>query len=145
MITLRKINMDNFKLVLNLELDEMDQKMVAPNMYSLAEAYADQVSICRGIYHDDALVGFIMYDYNEKEQCGYISRLMVDRKHQRKGYAKAALSLALEHLKTYEGINKIQISYEPNNIKAKSLYEALGFIENGKVVDDETVAIIELK
>ena len=137
--------MGNFHDVLKLKLNEQDTKMVAPNMYSLAEAYADQVSICRGIYSDDTLVGFIMYDFNEKEKRGYISRLMVDDQYQKNGYGKAGLKLALDHLKTLKGIKEIQISYHPDNIKARTLYLDLGFIENGEIVDGETVSIMSIK
>ncbi len=145
MVSLRKINMDNFHEVISLKLDDQDKQMVAHNMYSLAEAYADQVSICRGIYNDDTLVGFVMYDFNESEKKGYISRLMIDQKYQRQGFGRDGLRQALDHLKSFPGIEKIQISYHPENKKARLLYLDLGFIENGEFVDEEVVAMLELQ
>ncbi|MBN2540609.1 MAG: GNAT family N-acetyltransferase [Bacilli bacterium] len=145
MVTLRKINMDNFEEVIHLKLSGSDKEMVASNLYSLAEAYADSVSIARAIYKDEFLVGFIMYDYNAIEQKGYISRLMIDMHHQGNGYAEAAMRIALTDLKTNPDIQRIQISYAPNNVKARALYYKLGFVENGETVaDGELVAMIEL-
>jgi diamine N-acetyltransferase len=144
MITLRRITMDNFHDVLNLELTDDDKKMVAPNMYSLAEAYADQVSIARAVYEGDTLVGFVMYDYNAPEKKGYLSRLMIASAHQGRGYGREALRLAVEDLKRSPGIERIQISYHPDNEKARRSYRSVGFIENGEMVQNEVVAMLEL-
>lgn len=144
-IELREVTMENFRQIILLELNDVDRKMVASNIYSLAEAYADKVSKPRGIYDGDTLVGFVMYNYSEPEKRGYISRLMVDKNHQRKGYGRIGLSLALDDLKTYEGIEEIQISYHPDNKKAKPLYKYLGFVENGDFVDGEAIAILDLR
>ena len=144
MITLRDITMDNFYEVIKLELDDIDRQMVASNMFSLAEAYADKVSQPKAIYHNGTLVGFIMYDYNQPEQRGYVSRLMVAQQYQGKGYAKTAMQIVIGTLKQEPDIKQIQISYHPQNVKARSLYLQLGFIENGKFVDEEVVAVIDL-
>ncbi len=144
MITLKKITMDNFHDVLNIQLSDEDRKMVASNMYSMAEAYADQVSVARAIYDDQQLVGFIMYDYNQGDQTGYVSRLMIATSHQGKGIGTKALNQVIETLKSMPDIKKIQISYHPDNVKAKRSYAKLGFIENGAFDGDEVVAIIDL-
>ncbi|QMS84807.1 GNAT family N-acetyltransferase [Candidatus Xianfuyuplasma coldseepsis] len=144
MVTLKEITMDNFFDVIRLSLDDIDRKMVASNVFSLAEAYADKVSQPRGIYDDDTLVGFVMYDYNESEHKGYVSRLMVDQKYHRKGYARQAMNIVLDTLQKIDGIHEIQISWRPDNDKASPLYHDLGFVENGEFVDGEVVAIITL-
>jgi len=113
-------------------------------MYSLAEAFADKVSICKAIYHDETLVGFIMFDYNQKEHKGYISRLMIEDKHQGNGFGTRALEMAIEQLIKNKDIECIQISYHPDNIKAKKSYAKVGFIETGDFVDGETIAIIDV-
>lgn len=144
MIQLKPIDMANFEAVIHLELNASDRKMVAPNIYSLAEAYADRVSKALAIYDDDQLVGFVMYDYNKEERKGYISRLMVADRFQGKGYGRQGLLLALEELQISPGIERIQISYHPDNIKARQLYLSLGFKETGDEVHGEKVAMMEL-
>lgn len=144
MISLKTINMDNFHAVINIKMSDDDRKMVASNTYSMAEAYADQVSVARAIYSNDQLVGFIMYDYNAADKTGYVSRLMIATDYQGKGIGTEALRQVIETLRNIEGIKKIQISYHPRNIKAKKSYAKLGFVENGSFVGEEAVAIIDL-
>ncbi len=144
MITLKEITMENFNQVIRLKLNDFDKTMVASNLYSIAEAYADKASMPRAIYHDDEVVGFIMYDYRESEKKGYISRLMIADEHQRKGYGREGLKLVLEDLKKHIGIKSIRISYHAENAKGRTLYLDLGFVENGEIDCGETVAVIEL-
>lgn len=59
MITLKEITMDNFREVIELSLGAEDRGMVANNMFSLAEAYADKVGKARAIYEEGTLVGFM--------------------------------------------------------------------------------------
>lgn len=49
-IALRKINMKNLHECLNLKLKKGQKNFVASNMYSLAEAKADNVSVPLAIY-----------------------------------------------------------------------------------------------
>ncbi|MBN1982240.1 MAG: GNAT family N-acetyltransferase [Chitinivibrionales bacterium] len=62
-------------------------------MYSIAQAKIEDFWIIKAIYHDEEMVGFIMYmkDYPHKEL--YICRLMIDAQFQKKVYGKAALDL----------------------------------------------------
>jgi len=143
MVILRDIDMNNFREVISLELSYEDKQMVAPNMYSLAEAYADKVSIPKAIYHDNLLVGFIMYCLNETEKKAYVKRVMIATEFQGKGYGKEALQIVLEELKIGEGINQVQLSYHPDNEKGRRVYKKLGFVETTEYVDGEVVAILE--
>ncbi len=144
MVNLREITMDNFIPVIKLKLNETDKRMVATNGFSLAEAYVDKVSQPRGIYDDDKLVGFVMYDFNQKEKKGYISRLMVADEFQGNGYGRQGLLLAMEELRKNPDMQCIQISYHPDNIKARTLYLDIGFVENGEQVDGEDIAIYDI-
>lgn len=144
MITLREITMDNFHDVINIKITDEDKHMVASNTYSLAEAFADKVSVPRAIYKDQTLIGFIMYDYNQKNQTGYISRLMISTNEQGKGYGTAALNIVVNELKSIPNIKKIEISYFPSNDKARKSYAKVGFIETDEIDDGELVAKIDL-
>ncbi len=144
MINLKKITMHNFIDIINLPLSDQDKKLVAPNIFSLAEAYADGVSVAKGIYDDDLLVGFIMYDYNQQEQKGYISRLMITSPKQGLGYGTKALKLVVDELMQIKELKTIQISYHENNQKARKSYKKVGFIETNEYVDGEIIARINI-
>lgn len=143
-ITLREVAMENFRECIRLSVSENQKGFVASNMYSLAEAKADGVSNPFAIYADEEMVGFVMFDFAPKESRGYISRLMVAARFQRKGYGRAAMSEAIYRLKREPGIREIQTSFHPDNALADALYASLGFARTGEVVDGETVVRLKL-
>lgn len=145
MIHLEKITMTNFRDVLQIKINDEDKKMVASNMYSLAEAYADQVSIPRAIYQDEALIGFIMYNYSPKEKKGYVDRLMISSDEQGKGYGSTALQIVVQELLKEKEIEVIQISYMPQNDKARYSYKKIGFIEVDEFTEGEQIAYYYVK
>jgi diamine N-acetyltransferase len=145
-ITLRKVNMENFHQCLALELAPDQNNFVASNIYSLAEAKADGVSVPLAIYAGEDMVGFIMYWYDDKNGKGYIDRLMVDRRHQRKGYGRAAMLEVIDILKRNSGIRGIQVSFAFNNINAEKLYASLGFRKTNRTTNDgeEIITIFDI-
>jgi diamine N-acetyltransferase len=146
-ITLRKINMKNLHECLNLKLKKRQKNFVASNMYSLAEAKADNVSVPLAIYHGCDMVGFTMYWYDRKNKRGCIDRLMIDKKYQRKGYGKAAMVKVMERLKKNKGCRRIVISYIPENKAAEKLYLGLGFKKTGRTTGqgEELENILSMK
>ncbi len=143
-IELREINMKNFRECIKLEVDDNQKKFVASNMYSLAEARADNVSEPRAIYAGETMVGFIMYDYDSAMGTGWISRLMIEKEHQGKGYGRKAMEIVIARLKAQDGCKLLQTSFEPHNIVAKNLYISLGFHLTGEQVDGEDVCIMKV-
>lgn len=156
MVELRQITDDNFHQCIKLELAEGQDKFVAPNMYTLAEAYValtndEFIPMPYAIYDDDVMVGFICMAFQRAEDGGPVGfyemyRFMIDRRHQAKGFGRAALSQALELLKTqpHGPGSHIATSFVPGNDVAKQLYLSLGFVETGEYDDDELVARFEL-
>ena len=139
MINLRKITEENFIDAFNLKLGEGQEKYVSHPVRSLAQAYVyrDQ---CQpfGIYNDDEMVGYVMviYDYDIPEYD--IWHMMIDEKHQGKGYGKAAIEQVLAYIKTkpFGASNRVTLTCNMDNTKALALYQNMGFLETG-VVDDE--------
>lgn len=137
MINLRKVDKSNYTDVINLQLNENDQKMVNSNLYSMEESIRNSNMIPRAIYNDELLVGFLMYEYIVNDAYVEIHRLMIDRRYQRKGYGRKAMKLALHEIKKLPGVKECYISYEIENFKAIPLYESLGFVETGELNFDE--------
>src|SRR5690606_463288 len=113
MITLRNITTDNLWDILDLKVADDQIRMVASNILSLAEAYGVEksggVALPFGIYHDETLIGFIMFGYgttgdpNEPKVApnNYcLWRFMIDKNYQGKGFGKQTLLAAIEYLKT---------------------------------------------
>ena len=69
---------------------------------------------------------------------------MIDRKHQGKGYGRAALGKALDEIRAIPKIRKVSISYMPDNPVAKPFYASFGFVEVGKDEDGEIIAELAL-
>lgn len=143
MIILKEIDRNNFFDVIKLKVAEEQSDFVASNMFSLAQAKAFPECVCLAIYHDDVLVGFTMYCIDEEDKEYWIYRLMIDSKHQSKGYGKAAMEKLIEKIKEDIQHRVIYISFEPENVWAKQLYEKLGFAEDGRVIDGEVVYKLE--
>lgn len=156
MVELRRITDDNFHRCIELELAEGQDKFVAPNLYTLAEAYValtndENIPMPYAIYQGEEMVGFIAMAYQPAEvgePLGFYEmyRFMVDRRHQAQGIGRAALALAIELIKTqpHGPGSHIATSFMPGNDVAQRLYASLGFVETGEYDGDELVAKYEL-
>ena len=144
-IELREINMKNFHTCLDLELREVQKRFVASNLYSIAEAKADGVSIPLAIYEEDTMVGFTMYWFDRDNQMGWIDRLMVDVKYQGRGYGRDAMKEVIRRLKLHKSCRLIRTSFDPDNETAWSLYQSLGFKKTGEIVEGEVVCVLQVK
>ncbi|HCD46019.1 MAG TPA: spermidine acetyltransferase [Lachnoclostridium sp.] len=139
MITLNSISRDNFHDVINLSVFDEQKAYVASNVYSLAQAKAQPECVPLAVYNDSDLVGFVMYgmDFDDKEY--WIGRIMIDSKYQQMGYGRAAMQCVLSILRQDPDHDKVYLSFEPENLTAKKLYEELGFVADGRVIDGEIV------
>ncbi|MGU3470746.1 GNAT family N-acetyltransferase [Paenibacillus sp. D51F] len=143
MIELKEIDRNNFFDVIKLRVADEQSEFVATNLFSLAQAKAFPECVCLAIYHDDVLVGFTMYCIDEEDHEYWIYRLMIDTKHQSRGYGKVAMEMLIERIKEDTQHRVIYISFEPENVWAKQLYEKLGFELDGRVIDGEVVYKLE--
>ena len=163
-VRLVKVDTRNLDELISLEPFGSQQSFVAPNIYSLAEAYANvaegRYAQPFGIYDGETPVGFLMIGYDiadeEADREKYpllngsylIWRLMIDKEHQRKGYGKAAMRLALDFIRTWPcgEAGYCWLSYEPENEAARRLYQSFGFVEAGGMPEgwEEVPAVLKL-
>jgi len=139
MIQLKEINRDNFHPVLELSVFDEQNNFVASNCYSLAQAKAQPECVPLALYNDGELVGFVMYCLDVEEGEYWVYRLLIDKKYQRKGFGKEAMQCVLSILRKDKEHTKVYISFEPENVGAKGLYESLGFTPDGRVIGEEIV------
>jgi len=164
MITLQPITEENFEDVLDLKADEA---FVAPNSYSLSEAYCDLkeaiengeqykkhcYSIPYAIAKDETIVGFLKIGYEDGEDINagsdiyWLGRFMIDEKHQNKGYGKEAMRVLIDLIKSKPhgyAVKYFYTSVVPNNNVAAKLYESVGFAKTGKQLDGEDLMCLVL-
>ena len=140
MISLERVNEQNYQHVFALELADNQKCFVSSNMKSLAQAwiYYDRARPY-AIRNDNDIIGFIMFDYKPSEKKAEICRFMIGKDFQGKGYGTEALSSAIRLLANENLFSTIQINYVKGNFPAKHLYEKLGFQETGEMEENEIV------
>jgi diamine N-acetyltransferase len=150
-VTFKEITDDNFNAVIDLTntLTDEQRKVVAPNLYSLAQAYVNYTTAWpRAIYDDDTLVGFIMlgiggYEEEEIDKPAYwLWRFMIGGSYQLQGYGTKALDIVVTKCKA-DGIQYLYASCHLDHASPYHFYIKYGFIDTGKMEDDEQ--IIKLK
>ncbi len=146
MVSLVEIDRHNYLSVLDLSVSEEQRPFVASNMYSLAQAFAQPECVPLALYAENKPVGFAMYCIDENDREYWIYRLMIDQRHQRRGYGRAAMLLLINRIRSEmdENRHRIFISFEPENEAAKMLYESLGFVPDGRVEYGEIVYRLEV-
>lgn len=145
-ISLRPITADNVFAVIELSdtLRDGQQRFVAANAISLAQAYEDPQAWPRGIYCDDTPVGFLMLEDDPDKSQYFLWRLMIGGEFQGKGYGRRAIEQLVDSVRTRPGAAELLFSYEPGEGSPEKFYESLGFLPNGKMYDDEVGLMLSL-
>ena len=146
MIILREITEENIRDCLKLDAGDGKKDFVA-NSFAIAWLHRASANPLI-IYNDNKPVGFLMLiigsNSNDPKAC-YLSRMMIDKNHRRKGYAKAAVLAAIEYIQQNTACTLLWLSVSPENTAAKSLYENLGFAPTGKLHHGEVVMELMLR
>lgn len=134
MIMLEELNVDNWLKVMELTVSE-EQKDIFPisNVYWVGISRYEEKTTLYAIKNDELYVGMVGIGYDEDGVSGYINPMMIDEKHQGKGYSKEAMLLAIKKLKSEYKVSEIHLGHRKNNMKAGKLYESLGFI----IIDED--------
>lgn len=119
-VKLEKISEKTFGAVVKMKLPPEQNEFVAPNVYSLAQAwlYVDDARPFAIVNNSD-VVGFIMLDWDEDERTVGIWRLMIAHEHQHRGYGRAALTEAIEMVKNTQMFDLIYLDYARGNTAAR--------------------------
>lgn len=145
-VTLREITSDTVTAICKLSdsLPEEQNKMVAPNAVSIAQAHFAEHAWFRAIYADETPVGFVMlWDDPEKAEY-FLWRLMIAGPHQRKGYGRRAIEQLVDYVRTRPDATELKASYVPIDGGPKAFYHKLGFQETGEVMHGEHVIRLPL-
>lgn len=143
MITLQPVSMANFDAVIALRVASTQRELVATNVESIAQAYVQPDCYPFAICADGEAVGFVMYCLDAEDNEYWLYRLMVDERHQRKGYAEAAMKLILAEIKKDAGRHKMYLGVDLSGAAAPELYKKLGFRFDGRVYGKEHIMLLK--
>lgn len=125
----RNIDKSNYWDCMALTIDESQEGFVADNKQSLVEATYEDGLYVLGIYHEETMVGFVLYDYDETFPGWSMSRFMIGKQFQGKGYGKQAVLEFLDYFKKKHNADKLYISVSVENVVARKMYSSIGFTE----------------
>jgi diamine N-acetyltransferase len=134
--SIREITTQNYDQVINLRT-RADQTHVATNAESMAEAARDPDDKPIAIYDGETPVGFVMYSLDHEGKFLWISRFMIDKDFQGKGYGRATLELLKQIAMDDPGIIKLALSTEKDNTEGIAFYTKFGFKDTGRTLHDE--------
>ncbi|MCG7345868.1 GNAT family N-acetyltransferase [Sporosarcina sp. ACRSL] len=143
MLHLQPITKDNWMKAISLRVREDQVNFVASNAVSLAQLNFLENFYAKGIYAGEEMVGFTLYGNDEDDHEYWMYRMMIDQQHQGKGYGKEAIQLVIDDVRKMkeDRHQTLTLSYEPENVHAKRIYEKMGFQEvDGFIIDGEQVA-----
>ncbi len=146
-VSLVEVTPDNLGSVGNMVTHKTQERFVAPNLWSLAEALVPEpyeghpvVPWYRAVEADGELVGFVMMALpGPAQEHPYLWRLLVDRRHQRRGVGTAILDLLVAECRAM-GASALDVSWAPGRGSPEPMYLRAGFVPTGDIEDDEIVA-----
>ncbi|MGE5249416.1 MAG: GNAT family N-acetyltransferase [Bacteroidota bacterium] len=140
-VTLRQITEESVLQVCQLSdtLPPLQQKMVAPNALSIAQAHYNKCLWPVAIYAGETPVGFMMLYDNPQEPKYFIWRLMVAAPFQKMGYGERAVQLLAEYVRTRPRAKELLVSCVEGEGSPEGFYEKLGFRRTGERLDEEVV------
>lgn len=102
----REIDKSNYWDCITLTIADEQTGFVADNKQSLVEAAYEDGLYTLGIYLEETMIGFILYDYDETFPGWSMSRFMIGKQFQGKGYGTQAAIEFFEYFKSKHNANK---------------------------------------
>ncbi len=145
-ISLHEVTKENLVPVLRLKVAPEQERFVATNAVSIAQAHFHaEVAWFRAVYADKTPVGFLMLEDKPQAPSYVLWRFMIDRRFQRLGFGARAIRLLVEHVRTRPGARELLTSCVPGDGSPRAFYEKLGFVHTGEVdPDGELVMRLQL-
>jgi RimJ/RimL family protein N-acetyltransferase len=134
-----------------LRTHKSEERFVAPVSASYTDALFPEVDNggvlvpwLRGITADGEPAGFLMTaEVTATNRDPFLWRLLIDRRHQRRGIARRVL-LQLSRRLRDDGCQWLYTSWVDGPGSPRPFYERFGFVPTGKLLDGEVVARLRL-
>ncbi len=149
-VTLRDITDANRDAVLALHTTPAQERFVSTVAGSLrqAEVEPEAKPWFRAVYADDQPVGFVMLSWDvvpdppELNGPWFLWKLLIDQRHQRRGYGRQAVHQVVQIVRDHGG-TELLTSYVLGEGNPFGFYSGLGFVPRGDV-DTEGEIILQL-
>src|SRR5688572_19801931 len=146
-VALVEVTVENERVVARLKTHKSQENFVAPMEWSFADALfpevvdgAPVVPWMRAVTADDEIVGFVMLALRtEHHPEPYLWRLLIDRRHQRRGIGGRVLDLIGDVCRKM-GDQTLITSWTEGKGSPRPFYLAHGFVPTGREIDGETEA-----
>ncbi|OGO60725.1 MAG: hypothetical protein A2032_05625 [Chloroflexi bacterium RBG_19FT_COMBO_49_13] len=143
-VSLREVTAQTVRTICRLDVSIDQKHFVAPNAFSIAEAYFEPKAWFRAIYADETPVGFLMLYDDPEEPHYFLWRYMIDVKYQKLGFGKRAMDLLLVYVRSRPGARKLSLSCHPGEEGPEPFYRRYGFALTGNMLGDEAEMRIDL-
>ena len=149
MVSLRPLTAANRAAAEALRVAPGQERFVSGVAASVREAaeHPDAHALYWVVYAEDTPVGFVMIadevgspDYVPH----YLWKLLIDERHQRRGFGTATLDLIVEYFRGRPGVDVLTTSAGQGDGSPIAFYERYGFERTGQVVDGEVVLRLRL-
>ena len=150
-VALREITADTVRRIAALAVSPGQERFVASNAISLAEALFHPEAWYRAIYLGAEPVGFVMlYDETLRPRlpenpAGTLWRFMIDARFQGRGIGRSALEQVIAHVRAKGVFSRFVVSYVPGAGCPEKFYLNAGFRHTGQVDGGEIVLELPLE
>jgi len=144
----RRVDADNVDAVLKLQVAPGQRRFVSSVERSLAQVAYEPRGSAWAFFDGDEAVGMcLLYDARlDKDKPAsqlYVWRLLIDARHQRRGYGRLAMAWAFEEARRW-GVDEVGLSHVMQAGHAGPFYEKLGFTYTGAIDDGEHKMVLAL-
>jgi diamine N-acetyltransferase len=153
-LTLEVITAATLHAVLDLRVTSRQDAHVATNAVSIAEAHFNPGAWFRAVTCSGTPVGFVMlFDPTRPGAVAsdpveptdmVLWRLMIDERHQRRGYGRRTLDAIRRHIPTMGRFDRLLSSFVPGPHGPEGFYLSYGFTKTGRLWDNGTEEEIAL-
>jgi len=150
-VELREVTAESLKAILGLRVADSQERYVASNAKSIAEAHFHPEAWFRAIYADEVPVGFLMlHDESLRAQPReadyyFLWRLMIDVRFQKLGFGRRAVDLLVAHVLSRPNARRLHTSCHRGEGSPEGFYRRLGFRPTGREVGAETELVLSLE
>ena len=146
-LRLEELSSDNLRGLRDLRLAPGQERFVAPVLESIAEAYVTPTAWPRAIVGDDAVVGFVMANWDPENELepfrAGIWRLNVDESAQGQGVGRFAVAEVTAEARR-RGVSRVTVLWERGEGGPEGFYLACGFVPTGEELFGEVVGALQV-
>ncbi len=143
-VSLREVTPDSVREICDLSVFPAQEKFVAPNGTSIAQAHFSDKAWFRAVYADETPVGFVMLEVDQAKPEYYLWRFMIDARFQKMQFGSRAMKQLIAHVSMLPDAVELLTSVVQEPGGPQTFYEGIGFRLTGEFEDGEAMMILKL-